>query len=322
MLRVGVALILGALIIWYAGGVRQLAESAAHPNPWYLVLAFVAITADRALMAYKWGLLLKSRGIPIPFLYGLKITCASNIWGMFIPSGYGTDAIRVLLARRDRKLDTKELIASIVIERALGFLASLVMGLAAIFILRRSHYWDERYNPALWGAALLLAGAAGAFVLSLGRATFNWFWRWVPRRLAETWIAQKFQRLHETYLAYGADGRALGTVFGLTLAEQFFPILCVWLYAVALDAPVGILFVAGVLPLTLLVSRLPISVEGIGVFEGILVFLMGLAGVPPATAVLIALIGRVMQVISYLPWWAAYSIESRHIKPPQYEEGA
>jgi uncharacterized protein (TIRG00374 family) len=267
-------------------------------------------------MAFKWGLLLKSRGISLPFLFALKVYCASNIWATFLPSTTGADAIRVLLTRREN-VDTKELIASVVIERALGFLASLVMGLAAIFILRQHHHWEERFNPVLWGAALLLAVGTGAFVLSLGQTTFDWFWERMPRRLAGSWLGQKFQRLHGTYVGYGADRRTLGTVFGLTLVEQFFPILCVWLYAVALGAPVGILFVAGVLPLTMLVSRLPISVDGIGVFEGILVFFMGLAGVPPATSVLIALLGRVMQVVSYLPWWVAYTIEVRHIKPPR-----
>ncbi len=320
LLRVAVALVLGALIVWYAGGVRELARSAAHPNPWYLLIASVGFMVDRGLMAFKWGLLLKSRGIRVPLYYGFKVYCASSIWATFLPTTTGADAIRVFFARREN-VDTGELIASVVVERALGFLASLVMGLIALFILRQHHYWDERFRPVLWAAVLLLVGGAGAFVVSLGRTTFDTFWRWMPRRLAESWLGRKVQRLHGTYTAYGADWRALTTVFGLTLVEQFFPILCIWLVAVSLDTPIGILFVAGVLPLTLLVARLPISVDGLGVYEGILIVLMGLAGVEPATAVSIALIGRVVQVLSYLPWWAVFTIETRHIKPPRVGVG-
>lgn len=320
MLRIAVALTLGALIVWYAGGVRELASTAAHPHLGYLALAFLVVSADRALMAFKWGLLLKSRGLVLPFFFTLKVYCASNIWGTFLPSTTGADAIRVVLVRRE-KLDTGELIASVVVERALGFLASLVMGLAAVLILRQHHAWDDRFNPALYGGALFLAAAAGAFVLSLNQSTFDRVWDWMPRWTAASRLGEKINRLHRTYVGYGADRRTLWVFMGLTLAEQAAPILYAWLLALALGAQVGLLFVAGVLPLTLLITRLPISVDGIGVFEGVFVLLMGMAGVPAAMAVSIALIGRVIQILSYLPWWAAYTIETKHIKPPKVGTG-
>ena len=57
------------------------------------------------------------------------------------------------------------------------------------------------------------------------------------------------------------------------------------------------------------------SLGGIGVFEGTLVLLLGLAGVDAATAAAVALAARLVEIASWLPGWAATVARERRLLP-------
>jgi uncharacterized membrane protein YbhN (UPF0104 family) len=78
---------------------------------------------------------------------------------------------------------------------------------------------------------------------------------------------------------------------------------------------VGVLFMLGVVPLTVLISRLPISIGGLGVYEGIFALLMFLGGVSASQAVAIAFAGRILETVAYLPWWIVHMAGSRKGRP-------
>jgi hypothetical protein len=71
----------------------------------------------------------------------------------------------------------------------------------------------------------------------------------------------------------------------------------------------------GVLPLALLFSRLPVSFDGLVVFEGIVMFLLSLGGVPPAEGVAVALMARVVKIVSCLPSWISFVWEHKGLMP-------
>ena len=79
----------------------------------------------------------------------------------------------------------------------------------------------------------------------------------------------------------------------------------------------SLLFIAGALPLSLLIARLPLSIDGIGVFEGAFAAILLIAGVPESAAISIALLGRVVQIAAWLPWWLAHSLRARELGPPE-----
>src|SRR3990167_9080213 len=53
---------------------------------YYLPLFFVLSFLDRSLMAYKWGLLLKAKGMNFSFLKILKVYYIGTFLGSFFPS--------------------------------------------------------------------------------------------------------------------------------------------------------------------------------------------------------------------------------------------
>jgi uncharacterized protein (TIRG00374 family) len=312
-LKVAVSVLLIGVIVWMLGGVREVGAQILRIDPLYIVPIVALIMIDRGLMAYKWCLLLRGHGIRLPFLRGMMIYCASAIWGMFLPTTVGPDAIRAFSTSRTG-IEPKEVVASIVVERFVGFLSALVLAVLSLFLLTHLGYLGDRVIFAWVLGGGMLLGAVFLFAVSVSERAFLLFHGTVLHGVQHRPIAQKLREFHETYRSFAADRRNLVTFFGLTFAEQLLPILDTWLVARGLGIEVGILYIVAALPLALLISRLPISIDGIGVLEGMFIVLMSLAGLSPAQAVAIAVVSRVLATISYIPWWFAYVISSRNLR--------
>jgi uncharacterized protein (TIRG00374 family) len=243
----------------------------------------------------------------------MMVYCASAIWGLFLPTTVGSDAIRAYSTSRTG-IDPKEVVASIIVERFIGFLSALVLAVLSLILLTHLGYLGDRVVFAwLLGGGMLL-GAVFLFVVSVSERTFLLFHDKVLHGVKHRRIAQKLREFHDTYRSFAADRRNLFTFFGLTFGEQLLPILDTWLVARAMGIDVGVLYFAAALPLALLISRLPISIDGIGVFEGMFIVLMSLAGLSAAQAVAIAVVSRILGTITYIPWWFAYVISSRKLR--------
>jgi uncharacterized protein (TIRG00374 family) len=305
LVRVSVTVILVGVIIWQLGGVGEVVEVMKRVHPAYIILALLVNTADRALMTFKWAQLLRSRGVQLSFFYGMKVYCASMIWGLFLPTTMGADAIRAYSTTR-AGLNSNEIVASIIIERIVGFLSALVLGLLSLILLGSLAVFDGRLHLVASLGGVMLAGAIIIFVLSFTDRLFKLVHHRLLYPFQDTRIMKRLRQVHSTYQAYHNVKGSLAIFFGLTFSEQLLPILYAWLIALGLGLNVSLLFIVGALPLAMLISRIPISVDGLGVFEGVFVLLMSLTGISAAEAVAIALIGRFLQITSWSPWWLAY----------------
>lgn len=307
------ACLLGA-IVWMLGGVREVGSQILRMNPLYIVAVIALTMFDRGVMAYKWCLLLRGRGIRFPFFDAMKLYCASAIWGLFLPTTVGSDAIRAYSTARTSAIDPRDIVASIVVERFGGFLAALVLAVASLGLVTQLGYLGDRAVFAwVLGAGVLLATVA-LFAASVSDGAFHLIHNKVLRRFQANRITQKLRQFHDAYRSFATDRRSLGTFFGLTLAEQLLPIVDTWLVAKGLGIEVGVLYLAAAMPLALLVSRFPVSIDGLGVFEGMFILMMSLAGLSTVDAAAIAIASRILGTISYLPWWLAYMISARNLR--------
>lgn len=306
--------IIGA-IIWKFGGLGDIGALISGINPLIAVGVILVSTLDRAAMTFKWKLLLSGRGVRLPFIHGMKIYCASMIWGMFLPSTIGSDAIRVVSTSR-AGLDASEVTASIVIERMVGFLSAMFLGLLALVLLYVLGAFDSRFVLIWWAAIAMMLGGMLMFAASFSQRAFDLIHGRLLYAFRERLIFKRLRELHTRYRGYKANKRILVIFFLLTFLEQLIPIFQSWLNARGLGIDVGILFVAGAVPLALLISRLPISINGIGVFDGAYAFLLSFAGVSPAEVITMVLISRMLQIISWAPWWAAHVLAGGKYRVP------
>jgi uncharacterized protein (TIRG00374 family) len=315
-LKLIVSVCLIGAIVWNHGGLAGVEEQIRRISFLYIVPVAALNLVDRGLMTYKWSLLLRGRGHKLPFLRGMMIYCASWVWGFFLPTTVGSDAIRAYCTSR-MGFDSREVVASIIVERFVGFLTSLVLMILSLALLTSMGSLGGQVMFA-WsvGAVFTLAGAL-LYVVSVSDKAFDLVHNRILVRFRRNRIAARLREFHETYHEFMRERRHFGAFFWLTFLEQMFPILVMWVIARGMGIESGLVYFAGALPLAMLFSRLPISFDGIGVFEAVFVLLISLAGVSASQAVAISLTGRLIMLLVLIPWWLAFVIVSGNIHVPR-----
>jgi uncharacterized protein (TIRG00374 family) len=246
----------------------------------------------------------------------MRIYCASMVWGMFLPATVGADVVRTVQTA-GLGLNSHEVVASIVIERMFGFLAGLVFGLLSLMLFSLYSGVGAQFAVLWWLAGAALLGATVVFAASFTQSLFDLIHNHLLYRLRDRWIVQKLRYFHSTYRSYQDDKGNLALFFGLTLVEQLGPILHTWLIARSLGVDVDFFYTAAAVSLTLLVSRIPISIGGFGVYDGMFMLLMSLAGVHAAEAIAITFVGRIMETASWVPWWLVDVAGSKNFRLPR-----
>jgi uncharacterized protein (TIRG00374 family) len=198
-----------------------------------------------------------------------------------------------------------DVVSSILVERLLGLVSLAVFGVFAA-ALAPSILGGETVNHLE-----LLAQTAGAVLVILGLLAFS-FTRpcgWIVESIAERTARVRFLgkatelllRVYHSFRAYRDHRRTLGTFLLLSLAENLLPITRAFLVAEALHIHVGVLFFAVIVPLELLVSRLPITIDGLGLREGVFMWTMLKVGVPESQGFAVGLMNHILFLLSVLP---------------------
>jgi uncharacterized protein (TIRG00374 family) len=314
-LRVALSIALIIVLLTYVVDVRELADLLRRFDPRWLAAALALVTLDRILMTFKWTLLLRAQGYRLPLLRGVTIYCSSMVWGLALPTTVGADAIRAVMVTK-RGLNGTDVVTSIVIERMVGFVLALALGLVSLIILRTLGVLDERFNIALFLGAAMLVGAVGLLVLSMNEKVATVALAHLPKAVRESKVMTYLTRFAAAYRSLGRAHTTIAQFSVLTVAEQLLSVVVPWTVALGLGVPADLLVLLGVMPLSTLISRLPISFDGLGVFEAILVGLLVLAGISAESGLAIAISGRIIHLLAFLPWWIADVVASGAVRPP------
>jgi glycosyltransferase 2 family protein len=257
-----------------------------------LLAALLVAAADRLLMVIKWYPLLRIQVRSVSFARAIRAYLASGVAHYLLPASVGADVVRAVVLGRGRGA-VIEVGASILAERALGLIASAFMAGVALGLAVRHDIPLSAVGP--WALLELGLGLAILLLLLLGRSDNlrGPFARLIQRGRLGSYLA-RFR------IAYGTYGRRPGVVTAaalLTLVEQFLPVVILWIAAQALGFSIAFGPLIVVVTLTLFAGRLPISLAGLGVREGALVYLLGLYGVPASGALAVGLLNRMLEVL-------------------------
>ena len=291
-------LISGVLVIVLLSyvDIREVGRLLARVDGSRALIAALVIVADRMLMVYKWHLLLR-RHLPGVGLYeAFCAYCVSWSVRLVIPVAVAPEVARAVLIGRPRAQEST-VGASILLERLLGAIASGVLVLAALGVASSS-----RVGGSLAIAIWTLGGLSLCFAaLVLPRVLPNWSRLSSLTRALRGWPGARFVgRMAAAFAGYRAP-RLLWHAGALSVLEQMLRIMIWWLLARSLHVDIGLAPLFIVMPLSWVVTRLPISVSGIGVLEGVLVSLLGLYGVAPHQVIAVALLHRFYELILALP---------------------
>jgi uncharacterized protein (TIRG00374 family) len=304
-LRLIISVALVAYLAWSAQVWR-----AFHPMPaqsWvYIALIAVLINLDRVVMAYKWSILLKAKGVRLPLTDAIRSYYIGTFWGMFLPASVGGDVIRTYRVSAQTQMG-KETVSSVVLERVLGVLATLIMGLGSVAALAIVLPSLALRLAQILGLSLIVFIAF--FLLSLHRGFARWFWGGLPFRSHKS--MQYLAQIYHSYRDSTSQRGALARFVVWSVLEQWFPILCSFLMSRALGMKVPFIYFVVFLPIIVALSRIPISIDGFGIGEGLFVFFFSYAGVKAADAFALGFLQHLWGIVVLLPGILYYSAVPR-----------
>jgi glycosyltransferase 2 family protein len=276
-LRAGLTLLVTGLctayILWRID-LGRTGHVLAHASPGWWLASCAIMAASVWPLAWRWRILLAARGVDESLGWLVRTSFVAYAAGQVLPTSLGGDASRIYETARRHPGAGTDAAATVLLERALGGSATLVLA-AAGFALAVGRYSVGGY---LWlELALVVAAAAGAFVL------FSTRLHPLLRRLGALLRLARLERtVREVYLALHSFRRRAGllaSLFGLTLVVQAGRVLAIWCAgkAVGVDLSPRPYYVMG--PLLFLVMLVPFTVNGLAVRESFFVSFLGGLGV-------------------------------------------
>ena len=278
----------------------------------YVVGAGLCVLLAILLSAWKWGLLLRARGYPLPFGRLMRHYFVGLFFNNVLPSTVGGDAVRAWETAKDID-NTPEAVGSVITER---LIAGIGLGLTAALGLP---FLDDGAS-FVWLVALFLAinGSLAALLI-------------VPKiadGVARSLIPSRADRLQSTVVETirvvreGFSRPALvGTVLVASIVFQVFVAAVNYCLFAAFNVEVSLAACVLLTPMAFTVTMIPVSLSGIGVREGAYAFFFALVGVSTEAAVLVSLAFFVLVAIASLPG-AIFFIKGRRTPKGALEDAA
>ncbi len=308
--RVVAALALTALMLWWAGpaSVWQAARGASW---WWIGAAILLVIADRALMAYRWVILLRT--IPSdarpPLSQILRVFFVSTYLGTFLPGSIGGDAVRTYALNR-LAVPAAHAFASVFLDRLPGIVSLLVMAILGLVLAR-----DLARDPAVLvalGATTVVCALAAVVIFSRRAAVLGGA---VARRLPSQRAGRITTGVVEGLQRYGPERRNLTLVLAASIAVQILRVLQAFSLGRSLEILLPATTYFAFIPIILLVMLLPISVNGLGTSQVAFVGLFGRAGVAHGPAFALSVLFLGLGVVGNLPGGLLYAFGGKRDAP-------
>lgn len=234
----------------------------------HFVAAILIMLISRLFVVYRWQILLRSGGVEIPFRQTAMLTFTGLFSSNFLPTTIGGDVVR-LGGAIQFGYDRAICLASLVADRLVGMLGmavTLPFGIIPVFSLSQSGLQAAIFSK------LYQRG------VDFSKRIFEAFGIWLKKPASLTF----------SFLA--------------TFGNMACIFLAVYILILGIDRQISYWLIAGLWSLTYFVTLIPISVNGFGVQELSLTFLLSrIGGLNHSESLTIAILIRALFLITSLP---------------------
>ncbi|MEO1583124.1 MAG: lysylphosphatidylglycerol synthase transmembrane domain-containing protein [Planctomycetota bacterium] len=254
-------------------------------DPMLMGLALLTPFLGYGITSIRWGGLLAAAGyrVRLGLLYRACMTAV--FFNQLLPSTIGGDVARVYAAWK-AGAPKQTALASLMVDRVVGVLAQVLLAAAMMPILGTAELPAVAYF-IVGGLAVALA----AVVLAVFLPT-SLFARLVIGALARIPgpFAKIATKLEEGFAPYRGRWAVLARTIAISLLMIGNVVLMHWLIGRALGLELSMTVYFFAIPLATIVMLVPVSINGIGIREGIFALLLGAYGVGEADAVALSLL--------------------------------
>ena len=221
------------------------------------------------ITAFRWQTLLKTQGVRLSILSLSSSTLVGQFFNNFLPTSIGGDVYRAYDVTQKSSFPMSSSVSVIVVERLSGIIASAVFAAAALFLGFTAIGGKSIVIPIL----IFLAVSIFIFFLILNPHILG-LHKLAKKIMFLQKILDKLNNVYNTFLSFKSHKWTLVKVIFYSLTLQFAVIINYWLASKSLGIALSLNVFIFIVPVVSIISMLPISLGGIGVREGFLVFLM------------------------------------------------
>jgi uncharacterized protein (TIRG00374 family) len=273
-LKLGLSAVIIAYLVWQID-IRQVLELIGDANGLYLLTALAIFLATTVGMAWRWQILLASKGIHEPLRWLTTQYFVGNAAGQVLPTSVGGDAVRIVEHARRRPDLKGEAAGAVLLERVIG--AAGTLGMVAIGLIVAIGRYDD-ITFLVWIELVFAALVAAGFVLLFSVRVRGWL-RWLGPMSGKLRVEGPARSLYEAMHGYRSRPGVLVAVFALTVVMQALRVIAIWLCGEAVGVDVSPLVYVVLGPLVFLVMMVPFTINGLGVREAFFVAFLGKFGV-------------------------------------------
>jgi glycosyltransferase 2 family protein len=283
--------------------VRRLWAVARHASiPWLaaaLLLFFVNVLAA----TWRWRLLLSAQRVEVRSASLLASFLVANFFNNFLPSNIGGDVIRISDTAKPAR--SKTLATTVVlVDRALGLLGLVLVAALGSTLARSVHHPIGPIWPAwLWAGFVLAAIASAPAVLA--PSGFSRLLQPLTVFHPE-WVGGRIDTITAVLARFRQRPTALAGCFGGAIFVQATVVVFYFVVAYALRLNVSLWDLTVVVPVSLVVQMLPVSISGFGVREATFSFYFSRIGQPIESALLVSLVGQTLIMLFSLSGAAVF----------------
>ncbi len=252
-------------------------------NPIALVAAVVLLLCVQVVSTLRWSIIL-SKDAKVPFRTLISIYLIGMFFNNFLPTIVGGDVLKgYYLYKASGKGGLAA--ASVFLDRYAGVSALMTIALIAI-ILGHSLLEGTRVVEFL---LIIIASYVCASLILWVDLFHSWFMK-IMAKIHFYGINQKIEALYQVLMSYKGERSIISRAFVCSLFIQSTVMFIYFLFGwgLGIDISIGYYFIF--VPIATVVSMLPISLAGLGVREGVFVYLFSTAGVPKEQAIGVSLL--------------------------------
>ena len=275
-------------ILWYLFSrtdITSVYRSLLSADLLWLSLAFFMLYIGKGITAYRWQGLLAAQDLKIPFRTLLGSIFVGQFFNSFLPTTVGGDVVRAYDTANQSNESIKSAM-SVFTDRLIGVFALALLAFLALV---------SGYLGGVEVSFYVLPVLAVFAICSFGMLMiyFDGLVILVDRsltRLRLNKLAVQLRKAYQSLRILKEKPKALIAALAFSILLQVNVVLFYYFIGLSLDLGVQLLYFWMIVPIALIVVLVPFSINGIGIREGIFVFLLTGLGVVPKDAIALSLI--------------------------------
>ena len=300
ILLIAVSLLL-FFLVFRKVGYQELYNTMRQADPFWII---VSICLDPVLLlvgVIRWQVLIKAQGYRVSFPRLNALYLIGKFFNNFLPSTVGGDVVRGYeLGSYTKNMGAG--MASVVVDRFTGFVMLVLMALVSFFTHQQFNQ-DLRISAVMLFSVTCLAGALW-LILDTRLITKVQF---IPKAPFLDKFIPKLKKFHTNLYAFKDQRAALGWAMFYSLLFMILAIANVYASAKAFHSqPISFAGIMVIVPVIMVVSMIPLSLNGIGLEDWAYVLFFSWLGLPASVGLSTVLLIRGKSLLLALLGGAIY----------------